>query len=356
MPEGTVTRRTFLRYGVTALAAVPMAPLLAGCGNERTAGKNDAVGGSGSVTLRVSSSQPGGAALNAHTAMFNKLKELTEDKTKGRVKLQYFPDSQLGEEAQVAKQMSLGTVDMAIISPSVFSTTVPELGMLDLGYLFDDFDQVARALDGEAGKAVRDLFAAGTRSEILAFGYNFGFRNVNTIKPVSTPQDLRGVSLRVLPAPNFVATLKAMGATPVPLPSGEIYTALQTGVIEGLEHDPVSILQLKTYEKANQYALTKHIFNLLNPVISQVSLKKLSTGDQDALRSAAKEASESQREQAAAEEQKALKNLAGKGVKIHEVDRALFRERVKPLWGQFSTKYPKAKPALDAIIATQQGS
>jgi|GEM_PF-168532 tripartite ATP-independent transporter DctP family solute receptor len=350
MLESSVSRRTLLRYAATAAVVAPMTPVLAACGNT---GSTAAVGGK-TVTLRVSSSQPGGAAKNAHTAMFNKLKELTEAKTEGRVKLQYFPDSQLGEEAQVAKQMSLGTVDMAIISPSVFSTTVPELGMLDLGYLFDDYDQVAAALDGQAGSSIRQLFTDGTKSEILAFGYNFGFRSVCTIKPIFKPADLHGVSLRVLPAPGFVATLTAMGATPVPLPSGEIYTALQTGVIEGLEHDPVSILQIKAYEKAKQYALTKHIFNLLNPVISQASLRKLSAADQQALRAAATEAATAQRQQAAAAEQAALSELRSKGVTIHEVDRQPFRALVSPLWGQFSTKYPKAKPALDAIQATHK--
>lgn len=349
MPGGSPSRRQLLRYGLAAAVTVPMAPLLTACGNT---GSTTARGKS--VTLRVSSSQPGGEAKNAHTAMFNKLKELAESKTEGRVKLQYFPDSQLGEEAQVAKQMSLGTIDMAIISPSVFSTTVPELGMLDLGYLFDNYDQIAKALDGQAGTSIRQLFADGTKSEILAFGYNFGFRNVCAIAPVSKPADLHGMSLRVLPAPNFVATLKAMGATPVPLPSGEIYTSLQTGVIDGIEHDPTSILQIKAYEKAKQYALTKHIFNLLNPVISQASLKKLSAADQEALRAAATEAAQSQRQQAAAAEQDALTELKSKGVTVHEVDREPFRVLVSPLWEQFSTKYPKAKPALDAILATQK--
>ncbi len=346
MPEVTVSRRTLLRCGITALAT---APLLAACGNT-----GSTAAGAKTVTLRVSSSQPGGAAKNAHTAIFNKLKELTEAKTQGRLKLQYFPDSQLGEEAQIAKQMSLGTVDMAIIAPSVFSTTVPELGMLDLGYLFDDYDQVAKALDGKAGTTIRQLFSAGTKSEILAYGYNFGFRNILTIKPISTPQDLHGVSLRVLPAPNFVATLKAMGATPVPLPSGEIYTALQTGIIDGMEHDPTTILQVKAYEKAKQYALTKHIFNLLNPVISQASLQKLSPADQDALRAAATEAAQAQRKEAADAEQTALEELRTKGVTIREVDRSPFRTLVSPLWEQFSTQYPKAKPALDEILATQK--
>jgi len=299
MLESSISRRTLLRYAATAVVVAPIAPALAACGNT---GSTAAVGDE-AVTLRVSSSLPGGAAKNSHTAMFNKLKELTEAKTQGRVKLQYFPDSQLGEEAQVVKQMSLGTVDMAIISPSVFSTTVPELGMLDLGYLFDDFDQVAKALDGQAGSSIQQLFAEGTKSEILAFGYSFGFRSILTNKPISGPADLRGVSLRVLPAPAFVSTLRAMGATPVPLPSGEIYTALQTGVIDGLEHDPVAILQLKAYEKAKHYALTKHIFNLNNPVISQASLKKLSAADQQALRAAATEAAKAQGAQAAAAEQ-----------------------------------------------------
>ncbi len=350
MPESSVSRRTLLRYATVAAVGAPIAPLLSACGNTGST----ATAETKAVTLRVSSSQPGGEAKNAHTAMFNKLKELTEAKTQGRVKLQYYPDSQLGEEAQIAKQMSLGTVDMAMISPSVFSTTVPELGMLDLGYLFEDYDQVAAALDGQAGSSIQQLFADGTKSEILAFGYNFGFRNVLTKKPISTPADLHGVSLRVLPAPGFVATLTAMGATPVPLPSGEIYTALQTGVIDGMEHDPVTILQIKAYENAKQYALTKHIFNLLNPVISQASLKKLSAADQQALRAAATEAAKAQRQQAAAAEQAALTELKSKGVTVHEVDRAPFRALVSPLWGQFATKYPKAKPALDAILATQK--
>ena len=117
----------------------------------------------------------------------------------------------------------------------------------------------------------------------LGWGYSLGARNVWTKNPVPTAADLKGVKLRVLPVPNFIATIKYMGAVPTPLPFGEIYTALQTGVVDGFEHDAPTALAGKFYEVAKHCALTQHIYNPQLPCISKRSFERIPTDLQQAV-------------------------------------------------------------------------
>ncbi len=129
-------------------------------------------------------------------------------------------------------------------------------------------EQQGAAMDGRAGRLLEDIFKHKTKAEILGWGFNFGGRNVLSKKVVATPADLRGLKLRVLPSPTFVQTFRLLGAAPVPMSFGEIYTSLQTGVVDGLEHDPPTILQFKFFEVAKNLALTEHIFDPVTPIVS----------------------------------------------------------------------------------------
>jgi tripartite ATP-independent transporter DctP family solute receptor len=342
------SRRSLLKHGLGALGAasvLPLTTLLDACSTPKSAS------GGTAITLRMSSSLTTGAN-SAHWVWYNKFTQLLDASTNGRIKVQYFPNSQLGQEADIAKQVKLGIVDMMISGSSIWSTVVPEMSVLDMGYLFNDQNTVGKVLDGQAGSSLNKLMA-NAQVQVLGWSYNFGSRNICTKKPVKVPGDLTGLKIRVLPVTNFVATIKLMGAVPTPLASGEIYTSLQTGLIDGLEHDFPTILANKYYEIAKNITLTEHIYNPVITVISNQAMNRIPSDLRPAFMQAAQQATTYQRGQAISTAMKARATLEQLGVTIYPIDRSVFKQRVQPLWTSFTAQYPDTKPILDELLSHQ---
>lgn len=300
------------------------------------------------VTLRLSSSLPADAN-SAHWLWYDRFAKALKAKVGDAIAIQYFPDNQLGKEADVVGSVKLGVVDMMISGSSIWSTLAPEIGVLDLGYLFDGMDKAGQVLDGQAGQHLNRIFADKIGVEVVSWGYSLGARNVTARQPATSPAELKGQKIRVLPVANFVATLRGMGASPTPMSLGEVYTALQTGVIDGLEHDAPTVLSLKWYEVAKHISLTQHIYNPQTIVIGKRASAKVPAELKAGFREAAAEATAFQRGRAAEIEAAALATLKGNGVAIHECDRSAFRKLVEPLWAEFANTYPATKPVLAAI-------
>ncbi|NTF45988.1 TRAP transporter substrate-binding protein [Rhizobium rhizogenes] len=301
------------------------------------------------VALRLSSSLPSDPN-SAHWLWYDKFQSALKAKVGDAIQIQYFPDNQLGKEADIVGQVKLGIVDMMISGSSIWGTLAPEVGVLDLGYLFDNISAAGPVLDGNAGTVLNGIFADKIGVEVLSWAYSFGGRNIAARKPANTPELLKGQKIRVLPVANFVATLQAMGAAPTPMSLGEVYTALQTGVIDGMEHDAPTILALKCYEVAKHISLTQHICNPQTIVIGKRALSKIPAETLPAFKEAAAEATAFQRGKANDIETAAFATLKKNGIETHEVDRAAFKKLVQPLWNDFATKYPATKPVLDAIV------
>jgi len=305
------------------------------------------------ATLRMSSTLPADPVNSAHFVWYERFAANLKAAVGDKVVVNYFPSDQLGKEADVVQQVRLGSVDMMISGSSIWATLMPEMGVLDMGYLFASNEHCGRALDGKGGTILAGMLADRTNVQALGWCYSLGARNVWTKNPVKSAAELKGVKLRVLPVPNFIATLKYMGAVPTPLPFGEIYTALQTGVVDGFEHDAPTALAGKFYEVAKHCALTQHIFNPQLPVISKRSLERIPANLRKPFLDAATEACRYQRTKAAEAEAKAFDQLKGMGLTVNTVDRAALQKQVEPLWQEFSAKYPPVKPVVDEIQATR---
>jgi len=305
------------------------------------------------VTLRMSSTLPNDPVNSAHAVWYNRFAANLKAAVGDKVVVNYFPSDQLGKESDMVQQVRLGSVDMMISGTSIWATLMPEMGVLDMGYLFKDNDHCGRALDGKAGTILGNMLADRTNVMALGWGYSLGARNVWTKNPVPAAADLKGVKLRVLPVPNFIATLKYMGAVPTPLPFGEIYTALQTGVVDGFEHDAPTALAGKFYEVAKHCALTQHIYNPQLPCISKRSFERIPADLRKPFVDAATEATKFQRGKASEVEAKAFDTLKGMGLTVNTVDRVQLQKQVEKLWGEFSTQYPSVKPVVDEIQATR---
>lgn len=344
-----LSRRDVLNWTMRTAAAVPLAAALADSRIAHAATSSGIRGQEGKqITLKLGSSQPTHTE-NAHTVFFDKFVTELMHRTDGKVGAIFYGDSQLGPENKYPNQINSGALDM-MLAISDWSTIVPELGVMTMGFLFNSLPQLGHVMDGEAGMKLAAIFKKKTHAEILGWCFNFGGRNVLCKTPITTPADFHGKKLRVLPSPTFVQTFKLLGAVPVPMSFNEVYTSLQTGVIDGLEHDPPTILQFKFYEVAKNLTLTRHIFDPLAPVISNITMHRLSAAEQKAVREATVAADHYQREKAAAAAQQALDVLSQKGVRMIEIDRAKLTDEVKPLWKSFTNQHPDTKPVLAAIL------
>lgn len=341
-----LSRRAVLRRAGALAAAMPLsAAILPGLSRSAAAAP---------VTLRLSSSQANDPKY-ANGRVYNDelVKQLKAMKLDDQIAIQFFPDNQLGQEIDVANSVKLGVIDLMVTGTSIWANLVPAWGVADLGYIFQSYEHQTRALDSGAGKTMEDMLLKGAATHVVGWAYNFGSRSVMCKTPVSDPGSLAGKKIRTLPNPVITECLRLMGAAATPLAFGEIYTALQAGVLDGLEHDPPTIVASKFYETAKFYTLTEHIFSPLGIFMGDASYKKLPPPLRDGFLAAAKAAAIETRVRGLAVEKEALDVMKQQGVTIATCDKEAFRARVLPLHESFLKQRPEVKPILDAIQATR---
>ena len=302
------------------------------------------------MTLRLSSSLPNNPQFaNGRVYYDNLLKRLAADGLADRIDVQFFPDNQLGQEIDVVNSVSLGVIDLMVTGTSIWANVVPLIGLLDLGYLFESFPQQTKALDGGAAKPFEQALKSGANVDIIGWAYNFGSRSVLCKSPVNAPADLAGKRIRTLPNKIITECLRLMGAAATPLAFGEIYTALQAGVLDGLEHDPPTIVASKFYETAKFYSLTEHNFSALGVFCSGLTLAKMDAPLRDQFLAAAAEAAADTRVRGLEAEKQGLDSLKQKGVEIIACDREPFRKLVAPQTDTFIKAHPEAKAIIDIV-------
>ena len=304
--------------------------------------------------LKVSSSLANDPKYaNGRVYYDNLVKQVKANGLSEQIEIAFFPDNQLGQEIDVINSVKLGVIDLMVSGSSISANLVPLVGTFDLGYLFTSFPQQTKAFDAGAAKPIEEALLKGANIRIIGWAYNFGARSVLAKKPVKTPEDLAGLKIRTLPNPVITECLRLMGAAATPLAFGEIYTALQAGVLDGLEHDPPTILSSKFFETAKYYALTQHIFSPLAIYFSDATYKRMDPKLRDGFLDAAQKAAADTRRHGMAVEQEALAILVEKGVTVIDCDRELFRKRVLPQTENFVKVRPEAKPIVDIIHGTQ---
>src|SRR5277367_5806102 len=271
------------------------------------------------MTLRLSSSLPNNPQFaNGRVYYDNLVKRLAANGLADRIDVQFFPDNQLGQEIDVVNSVSLGVIDLMVTGTSIWANVVPLIGLLDLGYLFESFPQQTKALDAGAAKPFETALRTGANTQIIGWAYNFGARSVLCKTQINTPADLAGKRIRTLPNKIITECLRLMGAAATPLAFGEIYTALQAGVLDGLEHDPPTILASKFYETAKNYALTQHIFSPLSIYFSDATFQRMDPKLREGFLDAAQKAAVDTRAHGLAVEKEALTTLQEKGVTVVE--------------------------------------
>jgi len=305
------------------------------------------------MKMRLSSSQANDPKYaNGRVYYENLIKHVKGNGLAEAIDIQFFPDNQLGQEIDVINSVKLGVIDMMVSGSSISANLVPLVGVFDLGYLFDSFPQQTKAFDAGAAKPIEDALLKGANIRIITWAYNFGSRSVLSKRPAKTPEELSGLKIRTLPNPVITECLRLMGAAATPLAFGEIYTALQAGVLDGLEHDPPTIVASKFFETAKFYTLTQHNFSPLAIYFSELTFARMDPKLKEGFLDAARKAAVDTRSQGLAVEQEALVLLKDKGVSIMECDKDAFRKRVAVQTENFVKQRPEAKPVVDKTRST----
>jgi TRAP-type transport system periplasmic protein len=341
MKSVAVSRRVILKISTAAAASLLSSPVIIGRAQAAT------------TKLKLSSSLPNDPKYANGRVYYDNLVKNLKANGLEQIEVTFYPDNQLGQEIDVINSVKLGVIDLMVSGSSISANLVPLVGTFDLGYLFTSYQQQTKAFDAGAAKPVDDALLKGANIRIISWAYNFGARSVLSKKPVKSPEDLAGLKIRTLPNPVITECLRLMGAAATPLAFGEIYTALQAGVLDGLEHDPPTILAAKFYETSKNYALTEHIFSPLATYFSDASFNRMDPKLREGFLDAATKAGADTRTHGLAVEKEALATLVEKGVAVVECDREAFRKRVLPQTDNFIKAHPDAKPVVDMIRATQ---
>jgi len=305
------------------------------------------------LKLKLSSSQANDPKFaNGRVFYDNLARQIAASPLAGQVEIAFFPDNQLGQEIDVINSVKLGVIDMMVSGSSIAANLVPLVGTYDLGYLFTSFPQQTKAFEAGAAAPIEQALLKGANIRIIAWAYNFGSRSVLARKAVNTPDDLTGLKIRTLPNPVITECLRLMGAAATPMAFGEIYTALQAGVLDGLEHDPPTIVASKFYETSKFYSLTQHNFSPLAIYLSETTFNRIPSSQREAFIDVTKKAAADTRAHGLNVEKEALAQLKDKGVTVIDCDREAFRKRVLPQSEAFVKARPEARQVVDLIRAT----
>lgn len=271
---------------------------------------------------------------------------LVKERSNGRIIIEVYPGSQLGEEKAVIEQVQFGGIDLTRVSISPVASFVPKLNAFQMPYLYRDPDHMWKVLKGDIGK---ELLASLEPFGFIGLGwFDGGARSFyNSKKPIYKPSDLKGMKIRVQESELMMGLVQSFGAVPTPMPYGEVYSGLQTGVIDGAENNPPSYYSASHYEVAKYYTLDEHTMVPEIVIGSKISLGRLSKADQDLIKQAAFDAIDFQRAEWAAYVQLSMDKVKAAGCTIIPIpDKTEWMKAVDPMY----KKQPKEIQDLVARI------
>jgi tripartite ATP-independent transporter DctP family solute receptor len=271
-----------------------------------------------------------------------RVKAAVERRTGGAVRMTMFPRAQLGENAQVTEQVTLGADIVTQVGPGHLANFNPDYQILSGPFLFRSWDEVTKLLASDLGKAWEARLAA-SNVKLLCFA-NYGLRDFYAIKaPIRRPADAAGLKIRVQPLPIYTEMVRAIGGAPTPMPWPEVYSALAQGVIDVAEAPPAAMLDQKHFERARFYMLSNHTIETVPFIMSQRTLARLRPEHQRIVEEEAKAACDWLTGETLKNYEAEVKQVEARGVTIvRDVDRAAFAEATRVVY----TKFPAWTPNL----------
>jgi tripartite ATP-independent transporter DctP family solute receptor len=326
-----LNRRTF-----SALAGVAFAAMLANSAQAQN------------VTLRSTDIHPDGYPTIEAVKHMGKL---LEERSKGRIKINVFHSAQLGQEKDTIEQTRFGVIDMNRINMAPFNNLIPATNVPSLPFIFRSVDHMRKVMDGPIGD---NLLMEFEKHDLIGLAfYDSGSRSFyNSKRAINTPADMKGLKIRVQQSDMFVSLVSALGANATPMNFGEVYSGLQTGVIDGAENNWPSYESTKHYEVAKFYSQTEHSLSPEVLVMSKKSFDKFNAEDKALIKAAAKESVAKMRELWDAREKASEAKVKAGGAVINAVQKQPFIDAMKPVYEKFVTD-AKLKDMVSAIQAVK---
>jgi len=270
--------------------------------------------------------------------------------TGGKIQVQQFPNSALGGEREVIEGLQLGTIDLAIVSTGATLNFVPKTGVFDIPFLFRDLAHARQVLDGPIGQNLLTEF--GNRGLVaLAWGEQ-GFRHLtNHVRPVATPQDIKGLKIRITENPIHLAAFRQLGVLATPMAWPEVATALQQGTIDGQENPLSVIIPAKLSQMEKYLSLTAHVYGPAVVLISPAVYNSLSDEDKARIKDAGLKGAQAMRGFVDNIEQTGVEELKKQGMQVSTVDHDAFVQAVQPVYPQYYKQF--GQELIDSIRNTR---
>nr|WP_302595474.1 TRAP transporter substrate-binding protein [uncultured Cellulosilyticum sp.] len=325
---------------VALITGMAMTVVMSGCGVETSAGVKQKVW---NVAVIQTEDHP-------QTMAVKKMGEVFTELTDGRYKFEVYPNELLGPQRETLEQVQYGIIEMAVVGNPILSSMVDGFLTFEMPFLFDD--EAHQKTFFEDSPEVATLFGQAEEYNLkVASQFTAGTRNMYANKPIESVADLRGMKIRTAESDTYIKMMKCLGGAATPMSFGEVFTAIQSGVVDGAENNEASYANTKHYEIAPYYSYTRHLIVPDYVVVNNDLYEDLSEEDQAAFDEAARIAREYEYELWEAETEKYLQSVKDNGANIIEdVDVASLKEAVKPLHAEL-TQNPEVKVVYDAVKA-----
>src|SRR3989442_14413533 len=263
-----------------------------------------------------------------------------EAQTNGKYSIQMFPSMQLGGEKEMIEQAQVGALQIARISVGAMGPVVDDLNVFNMPFIFRDEQHMRKVIDGPIGQELLERTSSAPTSRLIVLGWmDAGTRNVYSNKPVTKPADLKGMKIRMMGNPLFVETMNAMGGNGVAMGFNELYSALQTGVVDGAENNPPTLLAQNHYQVSKVYSLTGHLIIPEIFVFSKRNWETLPKADQDLVKKLSREAQLEQRQLWDAYVGEAESKLKAACIQLVAADKQAFYKATQPVRDKYGAKY-----------------
>ena len=332
-------RRDFIKLSAglgAGLGAATLAPISSGRAQTK-------------AVFKAADVQPVGyPTVAAVESMGKKLAEATQ----GRLSIQTYPSAQLGAEKETIEQTQIGAIQMLRVSAGAVGPIVDETNVVNMPFLFKNVAQSWKMMDGDVGQELLDKITASPNANLVGLCWmDSGARSFyNTKHPIKSIADVHGLKLRVIGNPIFIDMVNALGGNGIAMGYDQVFSSLQTGVIDGAENNPPSYVFSNHYTAAKYYSLTEHLIIPEILCFSKRSWTALSADDQALIKKFAREAQLEERELWKKYETTAMEKAKAAGCEIVEIaDKKPFQDAVKPVWDKYGPKYQAMIQRIQAL-------
>ena len=262
-----------------------------------------------------------------------------EEASNGEITFKMFAGGVLGSEKEVIEQAQIGAVQMTRVSLGIVGPVVPDVNVFNMPFVFRDHEHMRKIIDGDIGQEMLDKITNSEFNLVALAWMDGGTRNLYTKEPVRSIDDLKGMKIRVQGNPLFLDMMNAMGGNGIAMDTGEIFSALQTGVIDGAENNPPTLLEHNHFRSAKYYTLTGHLILPEPVVISKTTWNKLTAEQQVLVKKVAREAQMEERALWDAKSAASEEKLKAEGVEFIAVDKKPFYDATAPVREKYGAQY-----------------